>query len=225
MKNLQKLIDPNIDRKELDQYMSQIIKDKLDADLKEKYKQKLAKEYRVEKTQNASSKLKIWGLISFLLLLSAYFIFKTLNKAKALDSSDYNMIALNYDKDHPFEANVLTRNGSADLNEMRADAYSEFEKENYKEASQGLSALLKRSKEDHFLLAYANFKMGNFEEAYEGFSVVLALDEDSSYLAEAKLYKILSLFADGRIDAAHKEMKELDAGSWEAQKLKEIFKE
>jgi len=224
MKNLKKLIDPNLDPIEIDQYMSQILREKFDSELALKYKAKLSNSYNVERTQQPGTNYTYIFLISALILLGGYLILKQMNTSALPNTDEYKLMALNFDEKNPFQANAVTRSSDGKEDALKLQAYVAFEDEKYKEASKALSSIVEKGKKDNFLLGYANFKMGEFAEARKSFSVVLSLGGDDTYISEARFYNVLSLFAEGRTSEAKIAMDALIAGSWESKQLVEIFK-
>ncbi len=227
MKNLKKLIDPNLDEQKLDQYMSQILQEKFDQELKDKYSKKLSEKYNLDKEAGSERTMpatkKSWVLyavIAFCLSLAAFFAMKKLSAKSSLNPEEFKMMAITYDEQNPFQAKVLTRNV---VDEVKFRAFQDFENENFLSVVEKLEASPSENKEDLFLLAYSHFKLGNYKDAEQIFINIGLQDSDDNYLAEARFYRVMSLFADGKKEEGMIAMSFLAKDSWEYTELLKVI--
>ncbi len=225
MKNLRKLTDTNLQTTEIDRHMSDIINQKFDEELKSTYAEILANKYKVHRTPRRKTNWVLISLVALVSLLCAYFAFKGLSTAVSPEKQDFKQMALNYDNEHPFTAQTITRSSVATAEDHRIKAHTHFENQNYTAVLADLNLIEDRNKEDVFLLAYAQFKLSKYSEAGDNFKKVIAMDSDESYHSEARLYRVLCLFASGKTQEAQETMGALAAGSWELETLKGIYSE
>jgi len=194
-KKLKEFLDINLTGEKLDQLMKELLTEKFDADLRNKYADTLKSEYQVLRTDSSStqkpskksaSKLAIIALVAVLALV-AYFAYSSLNASKENSVPQYLA-----------ENNMLYqgayRNEVVTTTTAKAIAYQAFNKLEYDQFISLMASTTDLTNEDRFFIAYSKMKKENYTEAgNEFFKLSQMIRPEEKYYEETKLYQALCL--------------------------------
>ena len=206
MKKLFKILDLNLNSKELDDILEDVIQSKYDAELKEDWAKKLEQSFDVSKG-STDRKISFWrtrlfslviGMAAaFLVLVIALHMFSPFSETPQSLASSY-IEAL--DISHPgFNKGVIEA-----TTENRKNAMKAFNEHNYMEATRYFSLIKSQHKsaQDVYFTGLASLLSENYEEAIQQFTLVPTTKEAENYIAGSNWFLSLSLLLNGEEENA-----------------------
>lgn len=194
-KKLEKFLDINTNGEKLDQLMKELLTEKFDAELRNKYADTLESEYKVfrkgngtdhKPNKNITSKFVILLLVIGLGLAS-YFAYSSMNASTKNTVPQYLA-----------ENNMLYqgayRNEVLSTSNTKAFAYQSFNKLEYDQFLSLMSSISELTNEDRFFIAYSKMKKEDYQEAGNEFTELSnKIKPEEKYYEETKLYQALCL--------------------------------
>ena len=237
---MKKLIDfsrDNLSEKEIEEGMSNLMKDKFNKELKARYAKKLEQEHLVHRVESDQNELgiqthketvepsKIKWLLPLLLigvLIAGTYLIRQTQTGSSQPSSTQQMVQQYLAAN---EVAYVDNNRSTNkVDAIRTTAVKDFQDKNYNKAATGFAKIKDKTNQDQFFLAYSLLKMDRYKDAGIGFANLLSnTQSDQAYHPEAEVYRILSLIQLKGYDRAKLLYKQLKEGSWEKNELKGIM--
>lgn len=221
MKNLKEFLNPKASSEQTDHIMKQLLQEKFDTELKEKYAHILQNDFDVQKGKsyaNTAPKQKsnkiLYLALAFLgILVCAYFAMNSFGSTNQQKVEQYlaSTSSMNY--------NETMRSAEIESDALRTMAGKYFNDNDYQSSFENLSLIKDKTLEDQFYLAYSQMMIKEYNGASLEFSKLLrTIQKGEKFYNEAKLYYGLSLYAleDSQFQRYYDTLEE---GSWEKEEL------
>lgn len=239
MKKLTDFNNADLTPEELNQGMKDLLNDKFNKELREKYSRKLKNEYNIQRqeTEQISDETKSstiereetkkinWLfplLLIGVLIVGTYFMTKSTQRASSQPANTEQLIQQYFASNH---IEYIDNNRSSTSNDKtRSSAISSFQEKDFINAAGQFEQIKNKTIQDQFFQAYSLLKSKDYKKAAAGFANFISNNRDQeNYLAEAKLYQILSILELEQNEIAKMLYNKLESNSWEKKELKSIF--
>ncbi|WP_299438507.1 hypothetical protein [uncultured Aquimarina sp.] len=220
---LNKFLDPDISKEEQDEIFGEILKKKLDEDLKAKWQIKLLQEYGItrnktnDKKKFSSSKyLKIF--LAAAACISLIIVTQLFNTA----SSDPQTMAQQYLYEHEILHPGASK-GFSDENQTRTLAILTFNNKNYLQSVRYFQNLETHTEEDVYYHGLALLLNNQYPEAIDKFKAV-SINTDR-YQQELNWYQSIAYLLDGQSNNAKIQLKQISNTDWNYKNAQRLLKE
>lgn len=237
---MKKLIDFNredLSSEELEKGMSDLMNDKFNKELKEKYSRKLKNEYgitpddhnqqqdsditSVPAEESSSIKWLLPLLLIGVLSIGAYFMTQTTNKESQPQSTE--QLVNQYFASNEIQY-IDNNRANEDIDEARAQAVKSFQNEDFVNAANSFNKIKKKNVQDQFFQAYSLFRSQEYEKAAINFANFISNNRSQeNYISESRLYQILSIIKLEQFAKAKLLYNNLVEGSYEKKELESII--
>jgi hypothetical protein len=225
MKRLKKLINPYITKSETDNHMSTILNHKFDDELKTRYADILEKKYNVTRSTPEVKTRKIYPWMGIAAATVAMLVMAlTFLNQKNANTLNPSQLAQNYIEQNPVYVANSTRGGTIVNDNKISSAYQLFENGEFQKALGFFESANLNEKEDIYYMAHAQLMTENYTQAYNSFSKISAMISTDDWLAESRLYAIVSLYADEKIEMAERKIADLKKDTWEYDQVQKFLK-
>ncbi|WP_299212314.1 hypothetical protein [uncultured Aquimarina sp.] len=224
MKNkLNRLLDPDISKKEQDGIFEEILKKKLDEDLKAKWQIKLLQEYGITRNKT-NDKKKFFSSKYFKILLATAACISLIIVTQLFNTaaSDPQTLAQQY----LYEQEILhpgVSKGFSDENQTRTLAILTFNNKNYLQSIQYFQNLETQTEEDIYYHGLALLLNNQYAEAIMKFKTMNT--NSNRYRQELNWYQAIAYLLDGQHNNAKIQLKQIGNTDWNYKNAQQLLKE
>ncbi|MBW1299061.1 hypothetical protein [Aquimarina litoralis] len=220
---LNKFLDPNTPKKELDVVFGEILKKKLDEDLRAQWAVKLSQEYGITRSKtNGKGKFFSSGYLKIFLAAAA--CISIIISLQLLDktNTDSQILAQQYLSQQEI-LHPGTSKGASDENQTRILAILTFNNKDYAQSIQYFQNMKTQKEEDTYYHGLALLLDKKYIEAIEKFRMVRAISD--RYGQELNWYQSIAYILDEQNDNALTQLKRINSTDWNYKNAQQLLKE
>ena len=224
MKKFKEFLNPKLAHDKKDHIMKQLMKEKFDTDLKNRYSEILEKEYKLAKPaqsegRKSGSKMKqiVIPICIIICALLAYLAYNNFKSSKQDDVQQYFAA-------HDVSYQETMRSSDNQSSQILTEAYKAFNDKDFSTAVSKFQELPQLGTEESYYNAYAQMRLGNFAAAKPKWAKLSSqLNDGDKYHQETQFYYGLCLYAseDSNLNGY---LNTLEKNSWAYKELKKVIK-
>ncbi len=216
---INKLLDPNISKKEEHEIFEEILKRKHDDDLKQKWQETLSTEYGIHKNSNTTNRKRSSKYIKIFLAAAACIaVILTLQRSNA-GSNSSSELAQRYLNDQEILHPGASK-GLAEENLNRTLAIQAFNSQKYQKSIEYFESLVETSEEDKYYNALAFLLNKEYQEAIQKFEET----NKDSFRQEVNWYQSLAYLLNNQEENAAELLQQINKTDWNYAKSQKLLK-
>lgn len=221
-KYINKLLDPNISKKEEDQIFEELLKKKYDNELRTKWQEKLTKDHGISREHSSLHRKTSSGKYLKLILAAAASIALIVTlQLFNVTSNNVSELAQQYLDDQEILHPGASK-GTAEESNDRTLAIQAFNQKEYNRSILLFSTLSKASDEDRYYLGLSYLLNKQYKEAIQEFETTKI--KSNRFSQEINWYLSLTYLLNQQNNKAKKVLKSIKTNDWKYTKAVELLK-